>query len=132
MTPGCWQEFDLRWSAGAAAARVPSAWRHRRRGLPLLVLLPWLAAAVRVSPAVTAPVFSAATAPVSLVAAPPALAADASPHRAATLVAVAAPTDKSPHGAATLVAVGRIGPAISVGAWGFRSHMSWCGGPPTR
>ena len=51
MTSGRWQEFNLRWSAGAAAARVPSAWRHRRRGLPLLVLLPWLAAAVRVSPA---------------------------------------------------------------------------------
>ena len=105
MTSGRWQEFNLRWSAGAAAARVPSAWRHRRRGLPLLVLLPWLAAAVRVSPAATMPVFSAVMAPVSLVAAPPALAADASPHRAATLVAVAAPTDTSPHGAATLVAV---------------------------
>jgi hypothetical protein len=32
----------------------------------------------------------------------------------------------------TLVAMGFHGPAISFGAFGLRSNMSWCGGPPTR
>jgi len=30
------------------------------------------------------------------------------------------------------VAIGRHGPAISFGASGLRSNISWCGGPPTR
>ena len=31
-----------------------------------------------------------------------------------------------------LLGIGRQGPAISAGASGLRSNMSWCGGPPTR
>ena len=34
--------------------------------------------------------------------------------------------------AVTFVGIGRQGPEISAGASGFRSNMSWCGGPPTR
>ena len=32
----------------------------------------------------------------------------------------------------TFVGRGFHGPAISFGASGFKSNMSWCGGPPTK